>query len=399
LALQSELGIAAGVTNDGKSVSDSIIVLNRGKFRSYVTTDDIVRVDPNSGETESRIEQAITRGLQRLLDTSRPIVCLTQGNRELNPHDEGPTGLSEFYTRLMREPIELKMIDLSAGRQSELNSCRVAIVAAPDIPLSVWAQQQLQAFSSDRGSLLVLSNTIPEESGYMHSAGLEPLVSPAGVSIGNNIVVEQDESQRLPDGFGETFFAQVSDHAATRSLIRGSSKNSLRVLVSLAPSLSLKETRMSRVLLTSTDNAIEVDNVGTYLRQEPGKGFSRNSRTGKKRTLAVAAELGLDTLGTPKRVIVAPASLVENRALRVQALAGNRAFIDGALTWLLSRPVGVEIPNPHGAMVQLNLSESDLSRLHRYVLLIMPATAAALGLGLALARRRRRRMRSSQVRV
>ena len=396
LALQSELGIVAGATKDGKPVSDAIIVLTRGKTRSYVTTDDVVRVNPTTGESESRLEEALTRGLRQLAETSRPVVCITEGHRELNPQDQGPTGISEFYARLTREPIELKMIDLGAGRQSELAACRIVIVAAPDIPLSAWAQQQLQSFSSDQGSLLVLSNTIPDESGHVRASGLDPLVSAAGVTIGHNIVVEQDENLRLPDGFGESFFAQALDHAATRSLIGAGATNSLRVLVSLAPALSVNDSVASKVLLASSDKAIHIDDVGAYLRHDSGP--NRAAPQGKRQALAVASELGKDSRGALRRLIVAPASVIENRALRVHALVGNRAFIDGALAWLLSRPVGIEIPNPRGAVLQLNLSEADLARLRRYTLMMMPAFAATLGLAFAFARQRRRRSQSPKER-
>ena len=392
LALQSELGIAAGATKDGKAISDAIVVLTRGKLRSYVTTDDVTRVDPNTGETESRLEEAITRGLRQLSESSRPLVCVTEGHRELNPQDQGPTGISEFYTRLTREPVDLKMIDLGAGRRSELGSCRVVVIAAPDIPLSTWAQQQLRTFSADQGSLLVLSNTIPDESGRIRPSGLDPLVSAAGVTIGADIVVELDDSLRLPDGFGESFFARPLDQPATRSLIGAGPANSLRVLVSLAPALTLSDSGAARALLTSSDKAIRIDDVGAYLRHS-GDAPIRQS---KQQTLAIAAELGKDARGAPRRLIVAPASVIENRAFRVHALVGNRAFIDGALAWLLSRPVGIEIPNPRSAVVQLNLSEADLSRLHRYTLLVMPASAAAMGLVFAFARRRRGRARPKE---
>lgn len=389
LALQSELGISAGATKDGKSVSESIIILVRGKYRSYVTTDDIALVDPNTGESEPRLEQAVTRGLRQLIDTARPLVCFTQGHRELNLRDEGPTGLSELRGRLGREPIELRTIDLGAGTQIDLLRCQLVVVAAPDIPLSAWAQQQLQAFLRDRGSLLVLSNTIPDESGHVRSTGLDPLIQPAGVTIGNNIVVERDDSQRLPDGFGESFFAQVSEHAVTRSLNRGSVERSLRVLVSLAPALTLTNTSVARLLLTSTGNAIVVNDIGSYLQKEPDP-KDAVKRIARKLTLSVAAELGDSSQGAPQRLVVAPASIVENRALRLPALVGNRAFIDGALSWLLARPIGIEIPSPHRAPLQLNLSDADLSRLNRYVLLIIPAAIVALGLAVALAKRRRR---------
>jgi hypothetical protein len=393
LALQSELGISAGSTKDGKAVSDSIIVLRREQYKSYVTTDDIALVDSASGESEPRLEQGVTRGLRQLFETDRPLVCFTQGHRELNLQDDSPTGLSELRSRLVRESIELRTIDLGAGKQTDLLRCRLVVVAAPDVPLSPWAQQQIQGYLRDNGSLLVLSNTIPDDSGQVRSTGLDPLVSQAGISIGNNIAVELDESQRLPDGFGESFFAQVSEHAVTRSLIRGTTERSLRVLVSLAPVLSVTNGGGSHVLLTSTDNATAVGNIGAYLRREPRLRQAVETTAKKKLLLAVAAELGSNPHGLLRRLVVAPASLAENQTIRLSALVGNRAFVDGTFSWLLARPIGVEIPSQHRSSLQLSLSDADLGRLNRYVLFIMPATAIAIGLGVACARRRRRHTR------
>jgi ABC-2 type transport system permease protein len=393
LATQSELGIAAGASKGGKSLSDSIIVITRGANRSYVTTEEIAVVDPETGEAELRLEQSITRGIRQLGDTSRPLICFTQGHRELNLQDDSPAGLSDWHARLGREPVELTTIDLGAGKQAELTRCQLVVVAAPDIPLSTWAQQQLRAHLLQVGSLLVLSSTIPDESGQIRSTGLDALTSPAGVSIGKDIAVEQDESQRLPDGFGESFFAQVSDHAVTRALNRGTADRSLRVLVSLAPTLSIADETSTRPLLTSTDKAIAVSNISDYLNVAPHADAAVKPAAGKKLILAVAAELRGNSPGAAHRLIVAPASLVENRVMRLPALAGNRTFINGALTWLLARPVGVEIPSAHHSSLQLNLPDADLARLNRYVLLIMPATVAVLGLAVALSRRQRRQPR------
>jgi hypothetical protein len=396
LATQSELGIAAGASKGGKSLSDSIIVITQGKSRSYVTTDDIATVDPETGESDLRLEQSITRGLRQLGDTSRPLVCFTQGHRELNLQDDSPAGLSDWHARLVREPIELTTIDLGAGKQAELGRCRLVVVAAPDIPLSTWAQEQLRAHLLQVGSMLVLSNTIPDESGQIRSTGLDSLTLPAAVSIGQNIAVEQDESQRLPDGFGETFFAQVADHAVTRALNRGTAERSLRVLVSLAPTLSIGDETLTRQLLTSTDKAIAISNISDYLNNTPrANAIVKPAAGNKKLILAVAAELRGSSQGAAHRLVVAPASLVENRVMRLPALAGNRTFINGALTWLLARPVGVEIPSAHHAPLQLNLTDADLARLNRYVLLIMPATVAILGLAVGLSRRQRRPSRLS----
>jgi hypothetical protein len=397
LALQSELGMAAGTSKDGKSVSDSVIVLERGKRRSFLSTDDIVQIDADSGEAEPKLEQALTRGLRRLADNTRPIVCFTQGHRELSLQDNGADGLSDLKTRLERDSADVRTVDLGAGQQSTLENCHLVVVASPEIPLSPWAQRQVSNYVRRRGSLWVLSGTIPDESGRVRATGLDALLPDTGVFVGTNIVVEMDESQRLPDGFGESFFAHAVDHAATRSLSRGTLERSLRVLVSLAPSLNIAPGSGAQVLLASSKQSIAVGDLGSYLGKSTSASGAPGSTRAGEHTVAVAIELGTNPGGIKRRLIVAPASIVHNRAQRLPALVGNRAFVDGALTWLLARAIGVEIATTHRTTLQLALSDSDLNHLTIYVLLVMPGAVLVLGLALALTRyQRTRRLPRSQ---
>ena len=376
LAVQSQLGMVAGASQQGRSIGDAIIVLERGKRRTYLTTEDVVAVDTQSGEAEPKLEQAITRGLRRLLDDSRPTVCFTQGHRELALQDTGADGLSELKARIERESVALETVDLGSAQSRDLMKCHLVVVAGPEIPLSSWAQHEISNHFRNRGSLWVLSSTVPANVGQVRAIGLSDILADTGISIGNNVVVETDPSLRLPDGFGEIFFAHPIDHPATHSLCGRSSERDLRVLVALAPSLNITGGSAATSLLTSSKHSFEISDVGAFL----ADGNTAAVVNATSRTLAAALERDAQADGAKHRLIVAPASIVLNRAQRLPALVGNRAIVDTMLTWLLARPVGVEIATSHRTALQFALSDSDISLLRLYVLAVAPSAVVVLGL-------------------
>jgi hypothetical protein len=384
LALQAELGVVSGASQDGKSLSDSIIVVEHGKTRAYVTVDDVQQLDPATGEIELRVEQALTRAVRRLVDSSHPVVCFTRGHHERTLDDVSPEGLSELKTKLVTDLADVRVLNLEESGAS-LRSCALLIVPEPELPLSESAIAQITGYSDRIGSLWIMSGTVPDDAGRVHGTGLDALLAKLGVSLGANVIIENDASRRLPDGFGESFFAQPIDHAITRALGTHNPNRSLRVVVSLAPSIEFAAGAPVTSLLRSSAQAVAVQDIGSYLKSEDDSRV--HSSADHEFTLAIAAEFG-GTDQAAKRVVVSPASVAINRALR-SALVGNKAFVDGVLSWLLATKPGVEIASSSQAAPSLELSDSDLKRIDRYVLMIMPGAATLLSLAVFAARRRR----------
>ena len=90
-------------------------------------------------------------------------------------------------------------------------------------------------------------------------------------------------------------------------------------------------------------------------------------------------------------MVIGSASLLLGATWQDSTLAGTRRFVEGAVSWLVSRPALVSLPDKPGRQVELRFTEESLSQVSRYVLMYMPATALALG-GLILYRRRSARV-------
>ena len=386
LTLQSELGIVAGATKEGRSLSDSVVVLERGKRRIYLTSDDVAQVDPETGDAEPRLEQSLIQGLRRLFQDVHSVVCFTQGHRELSLEDRSPDGLSELKTRMSRDSMEVRTLDSDVAHYHDIAECTLLIVAEPELPFSSWEIKQISEYRDHAGSLWIMSGTVPDESGRVRGTGLDALLPELGVHLGNNVVVEGDEDLRLPDGFGETFFAQIVEHPVTRALSSGTPSRSLNVLVSLAPAINVEQGASVQVLLRSGKRSMTVSDISSYLKRNSGPS---GVVAAQELTLAIAAELGEAAHGSKRRLVIAPASTVVNRVLKLSALVGNRIFADGVLNWLLAKPTDLEIGSPHRASAPLVLSDADLRHVKQYVLVFMPVLVLVLWLTCRIVRRLR----------
>lgn len=387
LALEARLGITPGAAKDGKSLSDAVIVLEHGNRKKYVTIDDLLRFDPASGDAEPRIEQAITEAIRGLSDTLRPVICFTQGHRELSVDDAAPTGLSELKSLLQKEAIDTRTIALESGEQEKLLQCTLLVIAEPEIAFSPWEKSQVDGYRSHIGSLWIMSGTVPDESGRVRGTGLNALLPDMGISLDDNVIIEEDERYRLPEGFGESFFAGAAEHPITHSLRRGSASDSLHVLVSLAPSIDIKPGAPLQTLLQTSMSAYAVHDVSPYVSGSPPNPPADEPR--QVFTLAIASDLGVTSSGAKRRVVICPASVATNHALRQPTLLGNRAFVDGVVSWLVARSADVEGTALVKATPELALTAAEVKKINRYVLLVMPGAALLTALTVFAARNRR----------
>ena len=383
LRRERELGISAGRTEQGKVVSDTIVVVAAGQRRYYVTADEVANVDPGAGEVQPRLEHALTLGLRSVNEAERPLYCFTTGHREMSLDDTGPSGISELAVRLEHDDAEVEQVELGPEPSSALRRCRVIVVAAPELALSDTAADRLVDASLDGANLLILGGTVPDQAGDVRGVGLGQVAKSGGILMGIDVIIDPDPARHLPESEGETFFAEVVEHPVTRGLSRPTSRAGLRVLVSVAQSLRPAVGSDARSLLVSGPTAFAEKHLGSDTKTT-GASPERGSWV-----VAMASEMPSAKGGAPRRTIVAPAGLADNRALGASGLDGNRAFVDSACSWLAARPAGTVAMAPRAQRpIGLSLSESDLARLIRYVLIVIPGIAAALGIGTLWARRR-----------
>jgi hypothetical protein len=388
-ARQAELGIVAGRTEDGKVITDTIVVIGRGSRHYYVTTDDVVEVESDGITVQSHLEQVVSIGIRRVNETGRVTVCVTHGHRELSVQDRSPEGLRDFAERLGHEDMDVVALALADSAQPAV-SCGLVVVPGPEIPLSTPIAERLLEQARKGSSLLLLGGLALDETGTIRSAGFEPITTPAGIVPSGRLVIETDEEHQLPNVDGETFIASALEHPITEGLRRPDTQG-LDVVVSVAQALTPAPTNPAAPLLGSTPQAHTVTHF------VPGETTVATEKASF--VVAMAGRLPEAANGPGGRVVVMPASLVTNRFLSGPAEMGARAFVDSTVSWLLDRPrIDLAVPEPSQRPAGLVLSEADLERLTRYVLLVMPLTAGLLGVAFVLWRRRDARPRCSRPR-
>lgn len=385
-AVQQKYGILSGKTEEGRRITDASLIVARGARHWFVTPDDMMRFDADSGRAKPRLEQALTEGIVNVLGSEKPLVCFSRGHQEAGLDDPGPEGLLELRNRVEKSNYGVTERDLPGSSERPLEGCRLLIVAGPRLPFaSSDADRIAEAIKSGMSALLLLGPLLGED-GTLVSSGLESVVRLADATLEKNLIVETDPDRRLPRAMGEVFFAQSSDHPVTEGLLQSGGKLETRVLLSQAQGVR-PIGDLGRPLLLSSDRAVALTDFRPLLQGTLESAIQRARAA--RQVLAVARELdrlrGIDR--APRLVVVGTGMLAGSRSFRDAALYGNRLFVENSVSWLAARPALVSVPEKAETEVGLALTQESLDEVMRYVVIYMPLSAAVLGV-LVIWRRR-----------
>lgn len=394
LAVQQKYQILAGKAEDGRVITDAVMVLAQGPRHWFITSDELVRLDEDSGRARPALESALSTALDNLRRAEKARLCFTTGHREPTLDDAGPQGLSELRKRLEKGNYEPVSVDGASPRPSYAG-CVAVLVPTPELPFGAEQAKHLLDYVKGGGSALLLLSPNLEESGRVRSSGLEPVLELAGVSLGRDLVLEQDKAARLPSGSGELFYAKLRPHALTRGVLHEDDKLSSRVLVAQARSLEASEG--ASVVMETTGAAVSLKDLSPL-----GAGQRGDAAAGaeqKVHGLAAARELPKtrpDAAHGPRLFVTGASNLAWNRNFQDPSLYGNQRLIENAISWAAARPSLLNVPQKPEREVGLSLSEESLDEVQRYVLFYMPASAGLLAAFVLLRRRSdERRARSA----
>jgi hypothetical protein len=403
LALQQKYQIMAGKADDGRIITDAVIVMAQGEHEQaagnpahaseasgrhwFVTSDELVHLDEESGRSRPALEQALSSALDNLRRTEKAKLCFTTGHREPTLDDAGPEGLSELKQRLLKNNYEPISVDATSPKVSYAD-CVAVVVPTPELEFgSAEASPLVEYIRRGGNALLLLAPTLGESS-RIRGTGLEPVLELASITLGHDVVFEQDSAQRLPRGSGELFFAKLRPHAITRGVLHEDDKLSSRVLVVQARSVST--TGGATLLMESSSDALALKDLRA-LGDATGPEDAAEGGEHKSYGLAAARELPLGAASKAAhgaRLFVTGASnLAWNRNFQDPSLYGNRRLIENAISWAAARPSMLSVPEKPEREVGLSLSEDSLGEVMRYVLFYMPAAAGLIGAFVLLRRR------------
>jgi hypothetical protein len=386
LAVQQKYQILAGKTEDGRVVTDAALVLAQGENHWFVTAEELVRVDEDSGRSRPTLEAALSNALANVRRTEKAKLCFTTGHREPTLDDLGPEGLSELRKRLAKNNYELASVDASSPK-ADYAGCAAVVVPTPELPFGAEDAKRLADHVRGGGSAVLLLGPTLGDSLRVADTGLEPVLELCGASLGRDIVLEQDGAQRLPSGSGELFWAKLLPHAVTRGLLHEDDKLSSRVLI--AKARSLKPSDGATPVMESSSEAVALEDLGAL-----ADGTRRESalRSAKQQTfsLALARELPKAAAGSAhgaRLFLTGASNMAWNRNFQDASLYGNQRLIENVISWAAARPSILSVPQKPEREIGLSLSEESISEVRRYVLLYMPVSAGLIAAFVLLRRR------------
>jgi len=390
-AVQQKYGLSAGKAEDGRIVTDAVILVARGDRTWFVTSDELGQSD-DDGRQKPRLEQAVTEGIAGVLGNEKAKLCFATGRSEASIDDVGPDGLAELRRRVEKNNFEATTLDLTRpDAQKLLDGCRLLAIVAPEEPYAADATERVKNWVRAGGNVVALVGPTFGDDGRVAPSGLEGLFELGGVRLEPNVVFETDPSRRLPRGAGEVFFALPVEHAATRGLVLEGGKTEVSVLVSESRALSLVGGGPGRALVKTSPDAIVLSDVKAVL---DGKGPPPDAPHAE-RIVAAAAELekppGSHEKHGPRLVLAGFANLAGARSFQDPALVGDRLLIENAIAWAAARPPIVSVPEKPARDVGLALTEESLGEVLRYVLIYMPGSALLVGAFVLLRRRAQER--------
>jgi len=389
LAVQQKYQILAGKAEDGRIVTDAAIVVASGERHWFVTSDELVRVDENSGRSRPALEQALSSALDNVRRTEKAKICFTTGHREPTVDDVGPQGLSELKQRLLKNNYDVESVDASAPAP-DYAGCLAVMIATPELEFGTEQAARLGDYVKRGGNALLLLGPTSSETAGIRGTGLEPLLELGGIGLGRDIVLQEDKALRLPQGEGEVFWAKLRAHPITRGVLHEDEKLSSRVLV-----VQARSTRVSgnaALVLESGDDALALED----LRALADHDIDAKTRDAPHRNYGLAAAVELPkAAGTAphgSRLFAAGASnLAWNRNFQDPALYGNRRLIENAISWVAARPTFISVPEKPEREIGLSLSEESLGEVLRYVVFYMPLSAVLIAAFVLLRRRNEER--------
>jgi ABC-type uncharacterized transport system len=390
LAMQQKYGIEAGRTDEGVVVTDAVVVMSRAHGKPFFLSSAELVDEREDGRGRSKVEQAFTLTLRKVMSDVRPRICFVTGHGERRLEDGGPRGLGELASRLKKNNYDADEVDTSApNAKNPLDGCRVAVIVGPNQPFDPEDVARIRSWFESGGNVFLLTSPVPDaDKKRMLSLGLAPLAQAAGIALEEAFVFELDPARKLPGGFGEQFLAEPKAHEITQGLV-GEKNRDLKILMTAARPLSAAGGTVTPAeLLASSGQAFGMTDFFGWAE----RGGVPEKRPGDREgplALAMAAELPNKAAGAAhgaRMVVVGSGGLALGQNWQERVLRGGAIFTESALSWLAAEPPIVDIPDKP-AVTGARLNEASLGEVLRYVVFYMPGAVLLLAIAVYLRRR------------
>jgi len=295
-------------------------------------------------------EENLTNAIIKITRTSKKTVCAVEGHGEPDIDDlQSPKGLASLKEALGNENYEVKKI-LLASMESIPEDCSAVIVAGPAKPFVDSEVKALTTYLDNGGHALLLAG--PRDA----TAELQPILEKWGVTLGNDIVVDQMVRLFQGPALGlapliNTYGAhEITNDFRQRTIFPMT--RSLKADAAGKPGLQVAE-----LAKTSASSWGESDIEGLFQRSEAALDDSDT-----KGPVAIAAavtgdlkQLGGGKDGTTRLVVFGSSEFAGNREVLATSTYYNRDLLMNSIGWLVGEGdlVSIRPRNVRASRVQL----------------------------------------------
>ena len=394
--------IETGRTEEGHVVADAIVVVAKGERHWFLGTTDMIEVQSGDDtRVKPREERALTGAIRSVLVSEKSRLCFTSGHGEMSPDDPGAEGAGMLKDVLTKDNYELKIVDTSApNATAPYDGCGVAVIAGLRGAFTKDETERLRTYLLGGGNLLLAASPITASTDTgMTGTNLDRALSPFGIALDDDLVIEGDPDVVFPGTGGIRFAVQARPHAITAGLVPGSDKQERpRTVLHFARSLRrASESGSSNPtdLLFTSNKAFGLTNIAGAAEWKDAPQKRAGDLAGPL-VLAMASERPTPN-GTkpspdahgPRVVVVGSANVLTSPTFREPLpLRGGALFVESAISWLASKPQVLDVPERATVSAGIRITEDDRAAVRRYVLFLMPGTVAMLGIFIAVWRRR-----------
>ncbi|HNW93794.1 MAG TPA: Gldg family protein [bacterium] len=354
--------------------SYGVVIFACGDKTKYVGESDLADLDysgmgmgQGADVTNFRGEEKITSAIVEVTLTDRPLLCFVTGH--------GEPELTQLRGLLTQENFAVEDLNLlAAGRVPD--SCAAVVVVAPRHPLAAAELDAIRAYLDRGGHALLALDPVLQQGNTVASSGLEALVARYGITVNNDIVIEDDPEFRVAQlGAGAFWVTQYGDHAIGRPL------NGLPTIFLYARSLAAAETLPAGVTVsTLAQSSYTSWGERDFAAMEQGAKKDATDIAGPCPLALVAANDSTNL----RLVVFGDGDFVASEQIQG---AGNPLLVRNCINFLAERTGLLGIPPRNPKSVNLTLSEAQRDNFFWVTVVLIPLATLVGGIYLWLRRR------------
>jgi len=322
-------------------------------------------------------ESALTNGILKLVNSQTKTACFTTGEGEADTDDkQNQTGFNDFQVALEGENYTVKKVNLVTEAKVP-DDCTIVIVAGPTRPLVPHVIDSLNEFLDHGGrAMVMLRPQRPDKS--IDQTALINFLGDWGVSVGNNIVV--DQVVRLFAGPSLGLNPLVNTYG-THQITTGFDKQTVFPMVrTVDPADSPKPGLLVTPLAKTSDTSWGETDLNALFLKQTAKLDESVDKKGPV-DVAVAVEADLEKMNRGKgnaRLVVLGDTDIANNQYMEQFF--NRDFLMNSMDWLAGQPNGITLRPKTLRASRFNLTIQEFDVVFVLSVLLIPELLLLIGL-------------------